>query len=214
MHYLSICSGSFQLSSADPNLLTSKKIDSTCVRKNAGYIFTISDILRRELHASVVGIADEVTQASYYTAPWIALWLTGIIAAFLELLIFLPLTWHGTRRLNGYSFLTALISYASFQVASGLASGHSLKAYHSKTLPSALYSTEFFAMSWTTSALMFVVFVLVQIEWRFELWTLKGELITMYRKPPSKSWLLLNAYADRNPTKIDGTGRGEEYEMQ
>jgi hypothetical protein len=106
------------------------------------------------------------------------------------------------------------ISYASFQVASGLASGHSLKAYHSKTLPSALYSTEFFAMSWTTSALMFVVFVLVQIEWRFELWTLKGELITMYRKPPSKSWLLLNAYADRNPTKIDGTGRGEEYEMQ
>jgi hypothetical protein len=111
IHYLSICSGSFQPSSADPNVLTPKKIDSTCVRKNAGYVFTISDILRQEFHPSVVGITDEVTQASYYTAPWIALWFIGIIAAFVELLIFLPLTWHGTRRLNRYSFLVALVSY-------------------------------------------------------------------------------------------------------
>jgi hypothetical protein len=61
--------------------------------------------------------------------------------------------------------------------------------------------------------LMFVVSGLIQLEWRFELWTLKGEPITMYRKPATKSWMLMDAIAERNPTKIVGTGRDVEYEM-
>jgi hypothetical protein len=60
---------------------------------------------------------------------------------------------------------------------------------------------------------MLVVVILVQFEWRFELWTLKGENITIYQKPPSKSWNLLDSLWDRNPTKIAATGRDDEYEM-
>lgn len=120
-HYLSTCSGSFQPSTTNPNVLTSNKINSTCVRRNAGYAFTISNILREELHPSVVGIADEVTQASYYTASWIALWLIGIVAAVVEMFIFLPLTWYGTRRLNGYSTLVSFVSsYSSCSLSNRL----------------------------------------------------------------------------------------------
>jgi hypothetical protein len=60
---------------------------------------------------------------------------------------------------------------------------------------------------------MLVVVILVQFEWRFELWTLKGENITTYQKPPSKSWNLLDSLWDRNPMKIAATGRDDEYEM-
>jgi hypothetical protein len=68
-------------------------------------------------------------------------------------------------------------------------------------------------MSFTTMALMLVVVVLIQFELRFELWTLKGEPITMYRKPQCKSWLLMNAFWDQNPTQIDAAGKDEEYEL-
>jgi hypothetical protein len=60
---------------------------------------------------------------------------------------------------------------------------------------------------------MLVVFILVKVEWRFELWTLKGEPITIYRKPQRKSWNILEAFWDRNPTKIDAVWRDEEIEM-
>jgi hypothetical protein len=110
IHYLSTCSGFFQPSSENVNLLTSKKIDVVCVKQKPGYVFSISDTLRHELDPSVAAIADEVTQASYYTASWVALWLAGIIAATAEMFILLPLTWHGTRRLNGYSTLVSFVS--------------------------------------------------------------------------------------------------------
>jgi hypothetical protein len=41
---------------------------------------------------------------------------------------------------------------------------------------------------------MFVVFVLILVEWRFELWTFKGDKITLYRKPKHGSWFLINAF--------------------
>lgn len=103
----------FSASTTNPSVLTSNKINITCVRRNAGYVFTISNILREELHPNVVGIADEVTQASYYTVSWIALWLIGIVAAVEEMFIFLPLTWYGTRRLNGYSTLVSFVCSCS-----------------------------------------------------------------------------------------------------
>jgi hypothetical protein len=40
---------------------------------------------------------------------------------------------------------------------------------------------------------MSVVSVLMLIEWRFQLWTLGGDTITLYRKPNHCSWLSMNA---------------------
>ena len=110
MHYLSTCSGSFARSSRDANFLTAKKVNITCTKRSSGYSFNIADILRSELHPSVLGLADEITQITEYTAPWIALWYIGIVTAIMEMFVFLPLTWPGVRRLNGWS---ALNSFAS-----------------------------------------------------------------------------------------------------
>jgi hypothetical protein len=57
-------------------------------------------------------------------------------------------------------------------------------------------------MAWGATALMIVVFLLEQFEWRFELWTFKGEVITTYRKPELKSWSLLEALI--GPPKLKG----------
>ncbi|KUJ10190.1 uncharacterized protein LY89DRAFT_787811 [Mollisia scopiformis] len=212
IHYLSTCSGSFAI---DPttNLLTSMKTNITCTNQKSGYVYTLSDILRKELPSSVASLAAEITQVSYYTAPWIALWYIGLITALIEIVI-LPMTWAGKRRINGYSFLVTFISYISFQISAALTTGHSLGAYHSSTLPPALYSSEFFAFMWPCMCCMLVVLILVHMEWKFELWTLKGDRITLYRKPPYKSWSLLDSCYDRKPVKTDA-GRGEEgWEMQ
>lgn len=64
VHYLSTCSGYFARSSEDENILSSNKINITCVKKNSGYSYNIAEVLRSELHPSVIGIADEVTQAT------------------------------------------------------------------------------------------------------------------------------------------------------
>jgi len=208
IHYLSNCSGSF-LPNSKNNLLTSIKINIECTRRTSGYVYTLSDVLREQLDPSVISLADVISQVSYYTAPWIALWYIGLITAILEMFL-LPLTWLGKRRLNGYSTLLAAISYTAFQICAGLTTGHSLRAYHSQTPPPALYASEFFAFEWPAVFLMFVVVILVQIEWRFELWTLKGERITMYRKPLYKSWGLLDSTWYKNPVKTDAD-RGHEY---
>ena len=50
---------------------------------------------------------------------------------------------------------------------------------------------------------MFVVFVMMQIEWRFQLWTFKGDKITLYKKPEHCSWLLMNALC--KPEQTQGT---------
>jgi len=130
MHYLSVCSGSFEPSSEDPNFLTSNKIDIVCVKQPSGYVFSISDTLRHGIDPSVAAIADEVTQASYYTASWIALWYVGIFAAIVDMFIFLPLTWHGTRRLNGYS---TLVSFVRFFVRSRASHAHFCRSLISRS---------------------------------------------------------------------------------
>ncbi|KAE8448876.1 hypothetical protein EG329_008878 [Mollisiaceae sp. DMI_Dod_QoI] len=104
IHYLSNCSGSFLQNSQNNNFLTSTKTNIECTHRTSGYVYTLSDVLREELNPSVVSLADEITQVSYYTAPWIALWYIGLITAVLEIFL-LPLTWFGRRRLNGYSTL-------------------------------------------------------------------------------------------------------------
>ena len=58
---------------------------------------------------------------------------------------------------------------------------------------------------------MSVAFLMMHFEWRFELWTLKGERITMYRKPMLKSWSLMESFAARKPVEIVG-GHGDEEE--
>lgn len=96
------CSGFFTPS-------TSYKTNIVCTRHISGYTFSLQDTLCSELYPTVKEVANEVSQTKYYTAPWIALWYTGLICALLELLL-LPWTWFGTRRLNGYGFLLALVS--------------------------------------------------------------------------------------------------------
>lgn len=65
-------------------------------------------------------------------------------------------------------------------------------------------------MAWGSVALMTVVFILEQLEWRFELWTSKGERITMYRKPELRSWSILDALA--GPLRAKGV-HPEEHEL-
>jgi hypothetical protein len=60
--------------------------------KKSRYSYAISKILKDELYPSVIVIADEITQVSYYTALWITLWYIGIIAAIMEMFILQPLT--------------------------------------------------------------------------------------------------------------------------
>ena len=45
-------------------------------------------------------------------------------------------------------------------------------------------------LSWTE---MLERLVLMLVEWRFELWTFKGDKITLYRRPKHGSWFLINA---------------------
>ena len=47
---------------------------------------------------------------------------------------------------------------------------------------------------------MSVVFVLMLMEWRFELWTPKGNEVTLYRKPGQCSWFALRVKV--KPEKI------------
>jgi hypothetical protein len=47
---------------------------------------------------------------------------------------------------------------------------------------------------------MLVVFVLMEIEWRLQLWTPKGQNITLYWKPKYGSWLLIKSL--RKPEQI------------
>ena len=110
MHYLSTCSGSFARSSQNSNILSANKVNITCTKRSSGYSFNIADVLRSELHPSVLGLADEVTQETEYTSAWITLWYIGIVTAVLEMFVFLPLTWPGVRRLNGWSALNAFAS--------------------------------------------------------------------------------------------------------
>ena len=59
---------------------------------------------------------------------------------------------------------------------------------------------------------MVVCFLCESLEWRFEVWTLKGERITIYRKPPLKNWSLIDAVAFRKPVEIEDRGDGDADE--
>jgi hypothetical protein len=49
---------------------------------------------------------------------------------------------------------------------------------------------------------MILVCILVQVEWRFEIWTFIGDPITIYRKPKKASWFMMAALM--NPEVISG----------
>lgn len=74
----------------------------------SGYTFSLQDTLRAELYPSVKALADEITPGTYDTAPWVALLYIGLILAIFEIML-LPWTWFGTKRLNGYCFVLALV---------------------------------------------------------------------------------------------------------
>jgi hypothetical protein len=53
---------------------------------------------------------------------------------------------------------------------------------------------------------MILVCLLVQVEWKYELWTFKENPITIYRKPKHASWFLL---AGADEPRSDPGERGE-----
>jgi hypothetical protein len=108
MHYLRTCSGFFTASSSNPSLLTAKKIRITCTTQSAGYTFILNDLLRRELHSSVQALADTIAASKYDTQPWYSLWQVGQVTG-LAATISIPLTWAGTRRLNGICVMWSFV---------------------------------------------------------------------------------------------------------
>jgi hypothetical protein len=231
MHYLRTCSGFYAPSSSNPSLLTSTQINRTCKHQSPGYSFSVHDVLQQELDLSVKAIAEDVNTKSYNTMPWVGLWCIGIIdAGFLILL--LPYTWEGVRRMNGYCVLVSFvglpstfhirsqiplltnerkISYVTFNIASGLSNAAINSArslWGAGELVVITSSSGYLGLAFSTMVLMVLCFILTQIEWRFEIWTWKGERITLYRKPPLKSWLLMEALM--KPERIHGVTVGEE----
>ena len=117
-------------------------------------------------------------------------------------------------------------SYITLQISSSLTTGQILKAHNNafnitdpsispSVIPSpSMYSEAFLALTWSATACMIVVFILEHFEWRFELWTLKGDRITMYRKPMLKSWNLLDAIWFRKPLEMNSMETGEGIELR
>jgi hypothetical protein len=109
MHFFVICSGFFAPSAINPSLLTSARVNITCVRQSTGYTFSLSDILQADLKPGLRDLSKEVADnvKSYNTAPWVHLWITGISSCFLTILV---LPWKfvgaaGRRALLPLSFL-------------------------------------------------------------------------------------------------------------
>jgi len=195
MHYLSVCSGFFVPSKTDSLFLTSREVNVTCNRQSSGYTFSLSHILRDELKPSVKSLAAEfeMKAKSYNTAPWINLWYAGIVFAFQELFV-LPFTFSGKRRINMYTFTLALISALLLDISAGLVTGHALGIHRSAL---GLYPTAFLGLTWSSTALMWVVLCLIQLEWKFQIWTPVGQPIVMYRKPEDASWFAMRPPGSR-----------------
>ena len=109
------------------------------------------------------------------------------------------------------------------QISSSLVTTQSLHAHHNAfnmtdasiafgPVPEpAPYALPFLALTWSATTCMIVCFLMMHFEWRFELWTLKGDSITMYTKPHLKSWGLMESFAARKPVQIvAGHGYGDE----
>ncbi|PMD34519.1 hypothetical protein L207DRAFT_496293 [Hyaloscypha variabilis F] len=192
MHYLRTCSGFFTASSSNPSLLTPKKINITCTSQGAGYAFILNELLRNGLNPSVQALADDIPGSRYNTRPWYSMWQVGQVTG-ISAFITIPYTWAGTRRVNGYCVLWSFLSYIFFNINAGLVT-HQIFSARSRLGTSIVpYPLGFLALTWSTCVAMFVVFVLMQIEWRFQLWTLNGDRITLYRKPKYCSWHSMNA---------------------
>jgi len=207
MHYLRNCSGFFAVSISHPSVLTAKKINITCTVQHAGYTFVLKDLLRQDLDPSIQALADVIPESSYNTQPWFALWQVGLVTG-LAALITIPLTWAGTMRLNGPCVLWSFLSYLFFNITAGLVTGQILSTRSQLGKSIVLYPIGFLALTWSTFVAMFLVFVLMQIEWRFQLWTPKGDKITLYKRPEHCSWLLMKALC--KPETIHVTQKGDE----
>ena len=203
MHYVRTCSGFFAVSSSNPSLLTPKKINITCTTQSAGYAFILNDQLQKGFNPSVQVLANDIPGSCYNTRPWYSMWQVGMVTG-ISTLITIPFTWAGTRRLNGYcvlwsfvcgSFFLSLpqalgtstdqtqLSYIFFNINAGLITHQIFFARSQLSTSIVPYPLGFLGLTWSTCIAMFVVFVLMVIEWRFQLWTFKGDKIILYSKP-------------------------------
>ena len=108
MHYLRTCSGFYAPSTSNPTLLTSTKTNITCTKQHLGYSLSVYASLQGDLKPSVQGLLQDIPAKSYNTAPWAALWIIGIMAT-IVLILLLPWTFEGVRRINGYCVLCAFV---------------------------------------------------------------------------------------------------------
>lgn len=73
-------------------------------------MFSLARVVKNRLEPSVKGLVDELAETdTYNTKPWIGLWYTGIGLLFL-VIVLLPFTFKGMRRINGYIVLIATVS--------------------------------------------------------------------------------------------------------
>lgn len=75
--------------------------------------------------------------------------------------------------------------------------------------------SEFLGMTWALVGIDALVASLVHLEWKFELFTPRGQRITTYSKPPHMSWWTVkkNARMEARPLhKEAGTLRGSVAE--
>lgn len=107
---------------------------------------------------------------------------------------------HSYAILPLFFFLTSIrdsnspkqLSYIFFNINAGLATRQIFSARSQLGTSIVPYPVGFLGLTWSTFVAMFIVFVLMLIEWYFQLWTLKGDEITLYSKPKYCSWNLMH----------------------
>ena len=84
------------------------------------------------------------------------------------------------------------LSYMFFNINAGLVTRQIFSVRSQLGTSIVPYPLGFLGLTWSTCVAMFIVFVLMLIEWHFQVWTLKDDKITLYRKPKYCSWHLMH----------------------
>jgi hypothetical protein len=134
IHYYTTCSGFFAPSTSNPSLLSTTKINTTCMLQGSGNVFSLGSTLEKEIKPSVRLLADEVASKvkSYNISPPINLWLTGISTCFV-IILNLPCSFSGRwRHANSRNFVVAVVSSISSYGDSFISSPSPFPPQHSR----------------------------------------------------------------------------------
>lgn len=109
LHYLATCQGYFGVDTSS-GLLTSDKVNVTCVEQGLGYTFSLLDTVSPQLNPSVAGVTSDIPAdlPPFETKPEAALLTLGIIWSGVEIAL-LVLTIRGILHLNISSFIVSSV---------------------------------------------------------------------------------------------------------